>query len=199
MKKILLFMFLGFLSLFAGDLNSSIVVPHVEYANPDGMTEKYKIGSIAVVGKPSKAHVDDKGGIYQIFSYKSGHFDINKSKKTELFFGKRSEYDNFMKENLVANIADGSLRMLSNSSNAIATGTANIGANLGVGAGLGVFTTLLTMSVDTLSKDYEYMKVVSYVDENGNKGKITSIYVSNHNKYSDDEIRSIMAKKESNL
>jgi len=104
-----------------------------------------------------------------------------------------------MKENLVSNIADGSLRMLSNSSNAIATGTANIGANLGVGAGLGVFTTLLTMSVDTLSKDYEYMRITSYVDENGNKGKITSIYVSNHNKYSDDEIRSIMAKKEGSL
>lgn len=194
MKKILLFMFLGFVSLFAVDMNSSISVPHVEYANPEGMT--YKFGYW-----PSNSldiHRDNKG-IYQVFAYKSGKFDITKSKAIETFFGKRSEYDARMKEQLSADIANGTLRMLSGTGNAIANGTANIGASLGAGAGVGVFVSLLTMSVDNLSKDYEYMRVVSYVDENGNKGKITFIFVSNHDKNSPDEIRSIMAKKESTL
>lgn len=197
MKKILPIIVVSFISAFALDTNSTISIPHVEYANPDGMTEKFKVGKpfdyISHMGK------SEKGVIYQLFSYKSGNFDVNKIKGIETFFGKRSEYDARMKEQLSANIANGSLRMLSGTGSAIANGTANIGASLGAGAGVGVFVSLLTMTVDTLSKDYEYMRVVSYVDENGKKGKITSLYISSKDNLSHDEIRSIMAKKEGTL
>lgn len=198
MKKILLFMFLGFVSLFAVDMNSSISVPHVEYANPDGMPEKYRIGKFGFQGV-SNVYNDENGVPYQIFSYKKGKFDITKSKSIETFFGKRSEYNTQMKKQLSANIANGSINMLSNSSGAIASGTANIGASLGVGAGLGIFQSLLIGTVDYLSQDYEYVRVISYIDEKGNKGKITSLYVSTKDNKNHEEIRYIMAKKESSL
>jgi hypothetical protein len=78
--------------------------------------------------------------------------------------------------------------LMSGGSEALKGGIAGLGIGI-IYAGIGHFVTVM-------SRDPEYYKVELLTDKNGGTAKVTSLFVCDSSKYSDDEIRSLIVEKE---
>lgn len=193
MKK-LVFMFLLFVGCLFGESLEKKGPLGVTYGDPTVMKKEY-------IPSPDYNYGVNhaKKGNYQVFVAKLGKIDIRSAKAEEIFYGKSSDYEDVAGNTVTESSVDGMLGTLNVNPETLLGNSGDIAGAVGSGLGIGLVWGLIGQGIHSLKKDIEYTKVVLYTDKNGNKGKVTSLFVCDTNEYNEAEIRNLMLKKEKEI